>query len=194
MRRWTLMKRTSIRFCGFGGQGIILSSVILGEAAVTREGLYATQSQAYGSEARGGQCQAEVILSDEPIMTPVSEKYDVVIAMFQAAWESHRHELKEGGMLFVDGDLVPEVGEVASGAVVWRVPATETAQRLGSRVAGNMVMLGFLQEKTGLVSRESLEEAIRGSVKEKHQAMNLKAFDEGIRLAREAVAPAGKKV
>ena len=144
------MKRTCIRFCGFGGQGIILSSVILGEAAVTREGLYATQSQAYGSEARGGQCQAEVILSDEPIMTPVSEKYDVVIAMFQAAWESHRHELKEGGMLFVDGDLVPEVGEVASGAVVTHdVPPNMVAAGIPAKV--------IRERRTGGRSGDELE-------------------------------------
>jgi 2-oxoglutarate ferredoxin oxidoreductase subunit gamma len=183
------MSRTSIRFCGFGGQGIILSSVILGEAAVTKEGIYAAQSQSYGSEARGGQCQSEVVLSKEPIGTPTSEHNDIIVAMFQAAYESHKHEIKKGGAFFVDGGLVPETGDVDPSVTVWKVPATETAVRLGSKMAGNMVMLGFLQEKTKIVSKESLKEAVRESVKEKFVEMNLAAFEEGIRLARETPGP-----
>ncbi|MDD2452743.1 MAG: 2-oxoacid:acceptor oxidoreductase family protein [Synergistaceae bacterium] len=179
------MKPTSIQFCGFGGQGIILSSVILGEAAVTKEGIYAAQSQSYGSEARGGQCQSEVVLSDEPIRTPTNEKNDILVAMFQAAYESHRHELKKGGMLFVDSGLVPDLGEVDPSITVWKVPATETAIALGSKMAGNMVMLGFIQEKTKLVSKENLLAAIKESVKEKFVVMNTAAFEEGIRMAKE---------
>lgn len=179
------MKTTSVRFCGFGGQGIILSSVILGEAAVTKEGIYAAQSQSYGSEARGGQCQSEVVLSKDPIGTPTREQNDIIVAMFQAAWESHRHELKKGGTLFVDSGLVPDVGEVDPSVTVWRVPATETAIRLGSKMGANMVMLGFIQEKTNLVSRESLLAAIKDSVRERFVAMNTAAFDEGIRMAKE---------
>ena len=59
-----------ISLCGFGGQGIILSAVILGTAAVTRGNLYAVQTQSYGSEARGGQCQAELIIDREKINSP----------------------------------------------------------------------------------------------------------------------------
>ncbi len=109
--------------------------------------------------------------------------------MFQAAYDSHKHEIKKGGAFFVDGGLVPDVGDVDPSVTVWNVPATETAIRLGSKMAGNMVMLGFLQEKTKNVAKESLEAAIRESVKEKFLAMNLAAFEEGIRLAREASAP-----
>ena len=178
-------KQTSIRFCGFGGQGIILSSVILGEAAVTKEGIYAAQSQSYGSEARGGQCQSEVVLSKNPIGTPTNEQNDILVAMFQAAYMSHRHELKKGGTLFVDSGLVPDLGEVDPSITVWKVPATETAIRLGSKMAGNMVMLGFIQEKTGLVSRDNLLAAIQESVKKKYVEMNTAAFEEGIRMAKE---------
>jgi 2-oxoglutarate ferredoxin oxidoreductase subunit gamma len=180
------MKRTSIRFCGVGGQGIILSSVLLGEAAVTREGLYAAQSQSYGSEARGGQCQSEVVLSGEPIGTPTSTENDILVAMFQTAYDSHKNQVKRGGTLFVDGGLVTNLGDVDPSVTVWKVPATESAIRMGSRMAGNMVMLGFVQEKTKLVSRESILAAMADSIKEKFVPINTKAFDEGVRLAREA--------
>lgn len=63
-----------ISLCGFGGQGIILAAVILGTTAVTKGNLYAVQTQSYGSEARGGQCQAELIIDHKPINSPVAEK------------------------------------------------------------------------------------------------------------------------
>ena len=152
---------------------------------MTKEGIYAAQSQSYGSEARGGQCQSEVVLSKNPIGTPTNEQNDILVAMFQAAYMSHKHELKKGGVLFVDSGLVPDLGDVDPSVTVWKVPATETAIRLGSKMAGNMVMLGFIQEKTGLVSRDSLLAAIRESVKEKYVEMNTAAFEEGIRMAKE---------
>ena len=55
--------RVNVQFCGFGGQEIILSAVIFGTTAVTKAGMNAVQTQSYGSEARGGECQAEVIVS-----------------------------------------------------------------------------------------------------------------------------------
>lgn len=182
------LERTSIRFCGLGGQGIILSSVILGEAAVTREGIYAAQSQSYGSEARGGQCQSEVVLSKKPIGTPTSETNDILVAMAQSAYESHKHQLKKGGVLFVDSGMVTNLGDLDPSITVWRVPATETAVGLGSRMAGNMVMLGFIREKTDLISDENLLASIRESVRERFVEMNTAAFREGARLAREAGA------
>jgi 2-oxoglutarate ferredoxin oxidoreductase subunit gamma len=126
-----------------------------------------------------------VVLSRSPIGTPTNERNDILVAMFQAAYESHKHELKKGGVLFVDSGLVPDLGEVDPSVTVWKVPATETAIRLGSKMAGNMVMLGFIQEKTKLVSRDNLLAAIRESVKEKYLEMNTAAFEEGIRMAKE---------
>ena len=46
--------RHEVRFSGFGGQGIILSAVILGRAAVMYDNKFAVQTQVYGPEARGG--------------------------------------------------------------------------------------------------------------------------------------------
>lgn len=129
------------------------------------------------------------MLSKTPIGAPTSERNDIVVAMFQAAFDSHKHEIKKGGAFFVDSGLVPDVGDVDSSVIVWKVLATETAIRLGSKMAGNMVMLGFFHEKTKAVSKESMVEAIRESMKEKYVAMNLAAFKEGARLAREAAAP-----
>ena len=84
------IKNTNIRFCGFGGQGIVLSAIIFGTTAVTKAGLNAVQMQSYGSEARGGECQAEVIVSEEIIESPLADSMDVLVAMSQSALNSLR--------------------------------------------------------------------------------------------------------
>ena len=163
------MKPISIRLCGFGGQGVVLSAVILGTAAVTKRGLYAVQTQSYGSEARGGQCQAELIISDQPINSPMVDKKDLLIALSQSALDRYLPSLRAGGTLIIDPQLVP---------------ATETAVHLGSRISANMVVLGFLQQSTGLLTKEDLVAVIKELTRPRFLDTNLRAVDEGIKLAQ----------
>lgn len=178
-----LDRRVTIQFCGFGGQGIILSSVILGTAAVTRAGLNAVQTQSYGSEARGGECQAELILSPTPIHSPLSDRVDLLVAMSQPALNQYLARLAPGGTLIYDPDLVQrplrdDVHQVA-------VPATRAANEMGARIAANMFMLGFLQRTTGLITAEDLCAVIAENVPERFREVNLKAARQGMAYADE---------
>jgi 2-oxoglutarate ferredoxin oxidoreductase subunit gamma len=175
--------RATIQFCGFGGQGIVLSSVIFGAAAVTMAGLNAVQTQSYGSEARGGECQAELILADGPIHSPLADKVDVLVAMSQLALDRYLGRLKAGGTLIYDPELVaqPDRDDIQRLAV----PATAIASGLGAKIAANMVVLGFLQQATGLISEDDLRETIRLNVPVKFLDVNLRAAASGKALARE---------
>ena len=175
------MKPIGIRFCGFGGQGIVLSAVIFGTAIVTKKNLYAVQTQSYGSEARGGQCQAELIISDRPINSPISEKKDILVALFQPALDIYLPSLQPGGTLIIDPKLVTETPSAE--AKIYQVPATETAINLGNRITANMVILGFLQESTGLIERDDLVEVVKESVPTRFLDINLQAIEAGITLA-----------
>jgi len=175
--------RVTLQFCGFGGQGIVLSSVIFGTAAVTQAGLNAVQTQSYGSEARGGECQAELILSEGPIHSPLSDQVDILIAMSQLALERYLARLKPGGALILDPELVEKPQR--SGIQIAQVPATEIASQLGQRIVANMVTLGFLQQATGLISEEDLYGTIRDNVPPKFLEVNLQAAKRGIGLAKE---------
>lgn len=177
------MKPLHIGLCGFGGQGIILSAVILGTTEVTRRNLYAVQTQSYGSEARGGQCQAELIISDKPINSPISEKKDILIALFQTALDKYLPTLKSEGTLIIDPKLVTNT--YSTNARTLEIPATEIAINLGNRLAANMVVLGFFLEATKLFSKEDLIEVVKESVSERYLELNLKAVDAGISYARE---------
>jgi 2-oxoglutarate ferredoxin oxidoreductase subunit gamma len=172
-----------LQFCGFGGQGIVLSSIIFGTAAVLTAGLNAVQTQSYGSEARGGECQAELILARAPIHSPLADEVDILVAMSQPALDRYLDRLRAGGTLIVD----PEFVQAPDGVDlrIAPVPATEIAASLGARIAANMVMLGFLQEATGLVTRDGLLDTIRNHVPQRLLEVNLLAAARGNHLARE---------
>jgi 2-oxoglutarate ferredoxin oxidoreductase subunit gamma len=175
--------RVTLQFCGFGGQGIVLSSVIFGEAAVTRSGLNAVQTQSYGSEARGGECQAELILSDGPIHSPLADQVDILVAMSRLALERYLDRLRSGGTLIIDPELVEEPDR--SDIKLTQAPATQIASEIGPRIVANMVMLGFLQQATNLISADDLYDTIRDNVPAKFLQANLQAAERGMALARE---------
>ena len=100
------MRLTEIRVAGFGGQGVILSAIVLGKAASIYENGFATMTQNFGPEARGGACSAQLVLSDSPVLYPYVTRPDIMVVMSQEAYNRFAPELKPGGMLIVEEDLV----------------------------------------------------------------------------------------
>lgn len=172
---------SQIRFGGVGGQGIVLAGRLLGKAAALFDGKEAVCTQTYGPEARGGASRADVIISDSPVDYPFVTNADVLAVLFQEAYARFRSRLKPGGTLIIDTGLVQPSADDRN---VCGLPATKIADELGSRLATNVVMLGYLVGKTGVVSRESVEEAIRSTVKKQIVDLDLKAFDAGMSVAQ----------
>jgi 2-oxoglutarate ferredoxin oxidoreductase subunit gamma len=175
-----------VRFAGVGGQGIVLAGRLLGKAAALYDGKEAVATQTYGPEARGGAARADVVISDDRVDYPFVTDADALAVLFQDAYARFRSRLRSGGTLIVDSGLVqPSQDDV--GAIA--IPATRIADDLGSRLAANVVILGCLVGKTGIVSRESVEQAIRATVKSKVLDLDLKAFDAGIDFAQSSATP-----
>lgn len=174
-----------IRIGGVGGQGIVLASKLLGVAASLFDGKEAVCTQAYGPEARGGAARSDVVISDKPVDYPFVTEADVLAALFPEAYMKFRPMLKPGGTLIVDSELV-KVSEDEEN--VCSIPATKIADDLGNRLARNVVILGCLIGKTGVVSRESMVAAIRANMKAKIVDLNIKALDAGIRFAQSGEA------
>jgi 2-oxoglutarate ferredoxin oxidoreductase subunit gamma len=169
---------TELRVAGFGGQGVILAAIVVGKAKAIFEQGYATMTQAFGPEARGGSSSAQCILSDEPILYPYITQPDVLVVMSQEAYTRFAPELKPGGILVVEQDMV-HLGELPAGTKVYAVPATRLAEELGRKVVLNIVMVGFLGAVTSLVSAEALRNAVKDSVPPALEKLNLEAFDKG---------------
>jgi 2-oxoglutarate ferredoxin oxidoreductase subunit gamma len=172
------MRLTEIRIAGFGGQGVILSAMVIGKAAAIHEGGYATLTQSFGPEARGGAAGAQVILSDEPVLYPYVTRTDILVVMSQEAYTKFTPDLKENGILIVEEDLV-RISGIKAGERVYGVPATRIAEELGKRMVLNIVMVGFFAAVTHVLSADSLRKAVGDSVPPAMRDLNLRAFDKG---------------
>jgi 2-oxoglutarate ferredoxin oxidoreductase subunit gamma len=172
------MQLTEIRIAGFGGQGVILSAIVIGKAASILDSGFATMTQSFGPEARGGACSAQVIIDSKPVLYPYVTNPDILIVMSQEAYTKFAPELKEGGTLIVEQDLV-KISGLSSAGRVYSAPATRLAEELGKRMVLNIVMVGFTAAVTNLIDREALRKAVGDSVPPAFRELNLKAFDRG---------------
>jgi 2-oxoglutarate ferredoxin oxidoreductase subunit gamma len=172
------LQLTELRIAGFGGQGVILSAIIIGKAASIYQGAYATMTQNFGPEARGGACSAQLLLSDQPILYPYVTQPDIMVVMSQEAYTRFVPELKEGGILIVEQDLV-RVTDLPRQTKVYSCPATRLAEELGKRMVLNSVMVGFFAAVTQLLEPESVRKAVADSVPSGFRDLNLQAFDKG---------------
>ena len=180
------MRLTEIRLAGFGGQGVILSAIVLGKAASIYQGAFATMTQNFGPEARGGACSAQLVLSDSPVLYPYVTQPDILVVMSQEAYVRFGPELKDGGIMIVEQDLV-RVSDLKQGIQVYSIPATRIAEGLGKRMVLNSVMVGFFTAITYLLEPEAVRKAVADSVPPSFRELNLKAFEKGLEYGATAL-------
>jgi len=174
--------RNEIRFCGSGGQGIIMAAIVLAEAAGIYDGKYVCQTQSYGPEARGGTCKADVVISSKEIDYPKASRPTLLLAMNQASCDKYFLDLKPTGLLIVDTTYVKKVptGRVAA------LPFTRIArQEIGNAVASNMVALGAFGHLYQSVAMKSLEDALMARVPKGTEDLNLQALRAGMDAAKQ---------
>ena len=180
------LQLTEIRIAGFGGQGVILSAIVLGKAASIHQGAFATMTQNFGPEARGGACSAQLVVSDSPILYPYVTHPDIMVIMSQEAYVRFAPELKDGGILIVEQDLV-RVSDLKKEIQVYSVPATRIAEELGKRMVLNSVMVGFFTAVTQLLEPDAVRKAVADSVPPHSRELNLKAFERGLEYGATAL-------
>lgn len=181
------MPKTEIRVGGLGGQGVILCGMIIGKAASIYDGKHATLIQAFGPEARGSACSAQVTLSDEAIGYPYVKNPDLLILMSIDAATQFIPQLKPDGLVLYENELIPKLPPLPPGARALGIPATRFAEELGRRLVLNIVMVGFFAGVTGLLSWPALEKAVLDSVPKGTQDLNLSALRKGHDYGRELV-------
>jgi len=169
-------KETSIRFCGLGGMGVILNSVILGKAAIY-DNKNAIQTQSYGAEQRGTKVRSDVIISEKEMITyPVIDKADILIALSQEAFDFYYPNTKDDSLIFINSDLIKFNQRRNS---VYRIAANKLAEELKNTKVVNIIMLGALVKITNLVSKNSVIKAINDTVPQRFKDLNIKAVDKG---------------
>lgn len=174
--------RHEIRFSGFGGQGIILSAVIVGRAAALYDGRYAVQTQVYGPEARGGASMSAVIIDEEPILYPKVRNPDIFLIMSQEGFLRYGANPSKDATMVLDTDMV----QGRPSCTWYGIPATSQAKGVFGRViVANIIMIGALVGATHVVGIEAIEKAVRESVPRGTEDLNLRALKRGIELAQE---------
>jgi 2-oxoglutarate ferredoxin oxidoreductase subunit gamma len=180
------MKKTEIRFTGYGGQGIIRCALITGKALALFDDKYATMNQSFGPEARGSACASQLIVSDERVLYPYITIPDILISMSQEAYDKYESELGNKGILIIDTDLV-KPKPVRGNIKMFSVPSTRFAEELGNRIFANLVMLGFFTAVTKVVSAEAMKKALPGLVPDRFLKRNIEAFDKGYKHGEKAL-------
>lgn len=179
-------KRYEMRFAGSGGQGIILASVILAEAAVLSN-INAVQSQSYGPEARGGMCRAELVISKNSIWFSKVTCPNFLLAMTQKSLDQYSKTLAEEALVIADASLT--VPETLSGRKVLSLPILRAAtERVGKGMTANIVAIGAINKALRLFDEEILFEAVRRHIPKGTEALNEKALRVGEALISEEIA------
>jgi len=171
------MARKEIRIAGFGGQGVVLSGSIVGKAASIYDKGFASLTQSYGPESRGGSCRAEIIISDVPIDYPYVVNPQVQILLSQEAYTEYGQNAPPDTLVIIDSGLVTI--DLSQNSKPLSIPATRMAQELGRAVVANIITLGFLAATSDIASCESLKKSILDSVPQGTESFNMKAFELG---------------
>ncbi|MCH5164604.1 MAG: 2-oxoacid:acceptor oxidoreductase family protein [Clostridiales bacterium] len=176
------MSKMEIRLAGSGGQGVILATIILAEAAIIA-GKNTAQSQSYGPEARGGMCKAEVIVSDEVIGFTKVTHPTFLLALTQASLDKFGLGVDEDCIVMADSSLEIPAGLKAK--KVYSLPILETAKtEVGKAFTANIVAVAAINEALKLVSVSDLEEAVFRHIPKGTEEINRKALYAGEKLAK----------
>lgn len=171
------MKTQELRLAGSGGQGVILASVILADAAVIA-GKNAAQSQSYGPEARGGSCKAECIISEESIGFTKVQNPTFLMALTQKSLDQYTVGLPKDCIVLADSSLT--LPESIRENTVHTLPILKTAKEtVGKAFTANIVAVGAINKLLSLVSDENLSEAVMLHIPRGTEEINLKALDAG---------------
>lgn len=156
-------------FSGFGGQGVLMMGYVLGVAGMEQD-KHVTFLPAYGAEMRGGTANCTVVVSDEEIASPVASTPEFVVAMNYPSMIKYQGQVKSGGTMFLNSDLISESPSRDDITIVW-VPANSLAHEMGNDKVLNMIMLGAMNAVSQIVEHESLGQALETVLQGKKQAL-----------------------
>ncbi len=187
------MQTTSVVLVGVGGQGILLASEIIAQAAVAA-GFDVKTNEVHGMAQRGGSVIAQIRFG-EKVYSPLVPQQSASVLGSLERMESLRYVdyLAPGGLAVVsDQRIIPvsastgpvKYPEIDAAVLREHFPrliyldAVGEATRLGNPKAANTILLGAMSREIRL-PETAWETALRKSVKEKFLDVNLKAFAIG---------------
>ncbi|MGN0485644.1 MAG: 2-oxoacid:acceptor oxidoreductase family protein [Acutalibacteraceae bacterium] len=174
------MSTTQILIAGFGGQGVLFAGKLL-----AYKGLLADKQvswlPSYGPEMRGGTANCSVIISDEPVGSPIVSKPDCLVAMNLPSLRKYEHDVVPGGIILVDSTLIEEKVD-RDDVTTYYVPATSLANEAGFSTLANMILMGKLMQVSDCITYDGIEDAVKKVVPAKKANLidiNIQAIKTG---------------
>ncbi len=167
-------------FSGFGGQGILFTGKFLAYKGLM-EDKQVSWLPSYGPEMRGGTASCSVIVSDEPVGSPIVSNPDVLVAMNLPSLDRFESSVVSGGVIIADSTLI-ERKVARDDVTVYYVPATRLASENGTPTLANMIIAGKLLSIFGEDNEDDLRRALGKVISAKRADMlevNLKAMQLG---------------
>ena len=167
-------------FAGFGGQGMLLIGKFLAMACML-DGKHVSWLPSYGPEMRGGTANCSVIVSDDPVGTPMVEMADAIVAMNEPSLDKFESKVKPGGVLVINSSIIDRKS-VRDDVTVVYCDAAGIAEEVGNPKGANVAILGALMANFDLVDDDKLADAIKielGERKMKFLEGNMKAYKAG---------------
>lgn len=161
--------KKNIIIAGFGGQGILFAGKLIAYAAMVA-GKEISWLPSYGPEMRGGTANCHVVISDEPVGSPIVTHPDILITMNNPSLTKFEDEVSSGGTIFVDKSIVSEKVKRTDIKVIY-VEATKIAMNLGNAALANMVILGAFLKETGIFIVDEIKDAIINNIPKTKQAL-----------------------
>ncbi|MDO5045898.1 2-oxoacid:acceptor oxidoreductase family protein [Campylobacter sp.] len=180
------MKR-QLRFVGVGGQGVILAGEILAAAKI-EEGGYGVKASTYTSQVRGGPTKVDILLSEDEILYPYANEGEIefMLATAQVSFELFKDGVKDGGIIVIEPNLVHASDEDRKRWQIYEIPIITIAKdEVGNVITQSVVALGVAVEMSGCMDANLVREVMLTKVPPKVHEANKKAYELGIKYAKE---------
>jgi 2-oxoglutarate ferredoxin oxidoreductase subunit gamma len=156
-------------FSGFGGQGVIMMGYLLATG-----GMYAGKNvtclPSYGAEVRGGTANCTVVLSTEEIASPVASEPEFAVLMNNPSLFRFQNQVQSGGTIFLNSSMI-ESRPIRGDLEIFEIPVNDLAKQLKANKVTNMIMLGAFIKKSGLVSLETMNHALKDTFGNRNPAI-----------------------
>lgn len=181
------MAKMQIRFTGVGGQGIILAGDILCDAAIKAE-KHSVKIGTYTSQVRGGPTVIDVLCDEDEIYYPyaIDGEIDFMLSVADSSYQIFKKGVRPGSIIVIDPNLVHPTDDDRKTWRVIEIPVVEIAKKeIGHIATQSTLALGIAVHITKCVNADVLLESILKKVPKKLQEANTKAFELGIKYAKE---------
>lgn len=174
------MMHHELTIAGFGGQGILFAGKVIAHAAMDI-GMNISWLPSYGPEMRGGTANCQVVLSDEPIGSPIITKPDTLMVMNRPSLDKFEQTVKTDGTILLDSFYIDKKVEREDVTAVY-IPAKQIAEEVGDGRLGNMVMVGYFISRFKEIPLEEIEQSMRRNISKSKADLaeiNIKMLEAG---------------